>query len=79
MFQATLKKMQTENLQPINYFLDVDGGFIKLNQLLGKRIRMEYVGSECLNCGLEKEIFRQGHCKSCFFRQSSHGGLGNAS
>ena len=53
MFQATLKKMQTENLQPINYFLDVDGGFIKLNQLLGKRIRMEYVGSECLNCGLD--------------------------
>ena len=73
MFQATLKKMQTENLQPINYFLDVDGGFIKLNQLLGKRIRMEYVGSECLNCGLEKEIFRQGHCKSCFFDSPATG------
>ena len=34
MFQATLKKMRTENLQPINYFLDVESGFLHLNQLL---------------------------------------------
>lgn len=73
MFQATLKKMQTENLQPIHYFLDVEGGFVKLNQLLGKRIRLEHIGFQCLNCGLEKEIFRQGHCKSCFFESPSTG------
>ena len=28
---------------------------------------MSFVGYECLNCGLEKEIYRQGFCKSCFF------------
>jgi hypothetical protein len=73
MFQATLKKMRTENLQPINYFLDVESGFLHLNQLLGKNIRLEHRGSQCLNCGLSKPIFRQGHCQSCFFDSPATG------
>ena len=73
MFQATLKKMRTENLQPINYFLDVESGFLHLNQLLGKTIRLEHSGSQCLNCGLSKLIFRQGHCQSCFFDSPATG------
>ena len=73
MFQATLKKMRTENLQPINYFLDVESGFLHLNQLLGKTIRVEHSGSQCLNCGLSKLIFRQGHCQSCFFDSPATG------
>lgn len=73
MFQATLKKMRAENLQPINYFLDVESGFLHLNQLLGKTIRLEHSGSQCLNCGLSKPIFRQGHCQSCFFDSPATG------
>ena len=73
MFQATLKKMRTENLQPINYFLDVESGFLHLNQLLGKTIRLEHSGSQCLNCSLSKPIFRQGHCQSCFFDSPATG------
>jgi len=73
MFQATLKKMRTENLQPINYFLEVESGFLHLNQLLGKTIRVEHSGSQCLNCGLSKPIFRQGHCQSCFFDSPATG------
>ena len=73
MFQATLKKMRTENLQPINYFFDVESGFLHLNQLLGKTIRVEHSGSQCLNCGLSKLIFRQGHCQSCFFDSPATG------
>ena len=73
MFQATLKKMRTENLQPINYFLDVESGFLHLNQLLGKTIRVEHSGSQCLNCDLSKTIFRQGHCQSCFFDSPATG------
>ena len=73
MFQATLKKMRTENLQPINYFLDVESGFLHLNQLLGKTIRLEHSGSQCLNCSLSKTIFRQGHCQSCFFDSPATG------
>ena len=50
MFQATLKKMQTENLQPINYFLDVEAGFIKLNDLLEKKIMFVHVDDIDDNC-----------------------------
>ena len=73
MFQATLKKMRTENLQPINYFLDVESGFLHVNSLLGKTIRIQHNGSQCLNCGLEKAIFRQGYCQSCFFESPATG------
>ncbi|MDC0514215.1 DUF2797 domain-containing protein [Flavobacteriaceae bacterium] len=65
--------MRTENLQPINYFLEVESGFLHLNQLLGKTIRVEHSGSQCLNCGLSKPIFRQGHCQSCFFDSPATG------
>jgi hypothetical protein len=73
MFQATLKKMVTENLQPINYFLDVASSFLYLNQLLGKTIKIEHNGFECLKCGTDKPIFRQGHCQSCFFESPATG------
>jgi hypothetical protein len=41
--------------------------FINLNQLLSKTIEIEFAGYQCLNCGLNKPIYRQGFCKSCFF------------
>jgi hypothetical protein len=28
---------------------------------------MQFVKYQCLNCGLDKPIYRQGFCKSCFF------------
>jgi len=50
-YQGVLKKMQTENQRPIQYYLDMGSDFI----------------NECLNCHLNKQIYRQGFCKSCFF------------
>jgi hypothetical protein len=38
-----------------------------MNQLLDKEIVISFVTYECLNCHLEKKVFRQGYCKSCFF------------
>jgi hypothetical protein len=43
--------------------------FIHVNQLLGKTIRLTKLGEQCLSCGLERPIFRQGFCKSCFFEK----------
>ena len=59
--------MQTENQQPIEYYLPMEGDFINLNQLLGKSITLKHEGFQCLNCGLNKKIFRQGHCYDCFY------------
>ena len=67
MFEGTLKKMRTEKEDPINYFLDMEEGFLHMNQCLGKTIQIQHTGSQCLNCNQSFPVFRQGFCKSCFF------------
>ena len=59
--------MITENLETVQYYLDMKTDFINMNQLLNKNITLSFVKYECLNCHLEKEVYRQGFCKSCFF------------
>lgn len=66
-YQGVLKKMQTENQSPIQYYLDMGSDFINVNQLLDRTVELEFVAYECLNCHLNKPIYRQGFCKSCFF------------
>ena len=66
-YQGVLKKMATENADKIQYYLDMESDFINMNQLLEKNITISFVKYECLHCGLNKPIYRQGFCKSCFF------------
>jgi|TARA_B110000858_G_scaffold46623_1_gene53722 hypothetical protein len=66
-YQGVLKKMMTENAEEIQYYLDMKTDFLNMNQLINKEISLNFVTYECLNCHLEKEIYRQGYCKSCFF------------
>jgi hypothetical protein len=72
-YQGVLKKMKTENLEEINYYLDMKTDFLNMNQLLNKEISISFVTYECLSCGLEKKIYRQGFCKSCFFETPNAG------
>lgn len=67
LYKGVLTKMQTEFSDPIQYYLLFEQDFIHLNQQLEKAIRIEKVGYQCLNCQLDKPIFRQGFCRSCFF------------
>ena len=66
-YQGVLTKMNSEYSEPIQYCLVFENDFINMNQLLGKEIQIEFIAYQCLNCGLNKPIFRQGFCKSCFF------------
>lgn len=66
-YQGVLTKMQTEFLEPIQYYLVFENDFIHMNQLLNKPIEMKLVGHQCLSCGLDRPIYRQGFCKTCFF------------
>jgi hypothetical protein len=59
--------MQTEFLEPIQYYLVFENDFIHMNQLLNKTIEMKLVGHQCLSCGIDRPIYRQGFCKTCFF------------
>ncbi|MEL4308980.1 DUF2797 domain-containing protein [Joostella sp. CR20] len=67
MFEGVLTKMQTEFTNPINYYLVFENNYINFNQLINKKISITFVKFECLSCHLDKPIYRQGFCKSCFF------------
>ena len=66
-YQGVLKKMMTENAEQIQYYLDMETDFLNMNQLINKEFTISFVKYECLNCHLNKQIYRQGFCKSCFF------------
>ncbi|WP_136481581.1 DUF2797 domain-containing protein [Cognatitamlana onchidii] len=72
-YQGVLTKMETEFLSPIQYFLVFENDFINLNQLLGKGISIQFVKYQCLNCGLDKPIYRQGFDKQCFYETARAG------
>ena len=63
-----LTKMQVELDQQVQYFLPLDDHREPLNALLGKQIRLEYLGDiHCIHCGRRsKKSFSQGYCYPCF-------------
>lgn len=65
-YEGVLRKMLAENGSPIQYYLVFNRGFINMNQLLDKKISINFLRYECLNCGLEKKVFRYGFCYTCF-------------
>jgi hypothetical protein len=65
-YTGVLKKMSTEFQRPIQYYLNFEGSFVIMNQLLGKNISIDFKTYECLNCHKDKKIFRQGYCYDCF-------------
>lgn len=66
-YQGVLTKMETEFSEPIQYYLVFENDFLNMNQLLDKTISIQFVKYQCLGCGLDKPIYRQGFCQSCFF------------
>ncbi len=66
-FEGVLTKMRTENGSPIQYYLVFENDFLNMNQLLNKRISVEFVRFQCLNCGRDRKIYRQGYCYDCFY------------
>lgn len=66
-FEGQIRKMMTENGNPIRYYLNLKDDYIDVNQQIGKKIRISHDHNECMGCGLDKEIFRMGYCKNCFF------------
>ena len=67
LYQGVLTKMETEFNNPIQYFLVFENDFINMNQMLNKTIKISFIKHQCLNCSLDKPIYRQGFCQSCFF------------
>ena len=72
-YQGVLKKIITENSHIVQYYLDLKSDFINMNQLLNRNLEIAFVKYRCMNCHIEKEIYRQGFCKNCFFDIPSAG------
>ncbi len=72
-YQGVLKKMQSEIGNPIQYYLVFEKDFLNMNQVLDKQLQIDFIKYQCLNCGLDKPIYRQGFCKSCFYEIPSAG------
>lgn len=66
-YEGRLAKMPVEGTQPVQYYLVFDDNFLHLNQLLGRQLQVTFRGYECMGCGRERKIFRQGHCYDCFY------------
>ncbi|RXG24706.1 DUF2797 domain-containing protein [Leeuwenhoekiella aequorea] len=67
-YQGVLTKMQTELDNPIQYYMVFENDFIHVNQLLDKTIRIEFLKYQCLACGKNKKIYRQGYCYDDFYK-----------
>ncbi|MFK5880356.1 MAG: DUF2797 domain-containing protein [Flavobacteriaceae bacterium] len=72
-YQGVLKKMMTAHEETVQYYLEVENNFLNINQLLEREIELSFVKFECLNCHLDKQIYRQGFCQKCFFETPTAG------
>ena len=64
-YQGVLRKMESELTDVVQYYLVFDSDFLHLNQLVGKNLSLNFLRYSCLNCKMEKKIFRNGYCFNC--------------
>ncbi|MBT8206307.1 MAG: DUF2797 domain-containing protein [Eudoraea sp.] len=72
-YQGVLQKMQSEMGQPIQYYLLFENDFLNMNQVLDKQLQIDFIKFQCLRCGEDLPIYRQGFCQSCFFETPQAG------
>jgi len=68
MMKDTLKKMDTNLQNVVQYRLDIHGENILMNDLIGKQIKIEWSGVVICGCGKKmKKFYRSGFCYECFY------------
>mgnify|MGYP000229946257 CR=1 FL=1 len=72
-YQGVLRKMNTEFSETINYYLEFENDFLNLNQLLDRKLEIQFEKYQCMCCSKQKKIFRQGFCYNCFYEQPQAG------
>ncbi|UZH56205.1 DUF2797 domain-containing protein [Salinimicrobium tongyeongense] len=65
-YEGVLKKMKTELAETVQYYLIFEQDFLNVNQVLDKRIAINFLNYECLGCGKKKKVFANGVCYNCF-------------
>ena len=59
-YEGVLTKMRTELLETVQYYLVWNQDFINMNQLLDKKLSINFLRYECLHCGLQKKNLQAG-------------------
>ncbi len=72
-YEGVLQKMQSEIGNPIQYYMVFENDFLNVNQVLNKKLNISFIKYQCLNCGQDRTIYRQGFCKTCFYEIPSAG------
>ncbi|MCE2614123.1 DUF2797 domain-containing protein [Flavobacteriaceae bacterium D16] len=72
-YQGVLKKMESEMGEPIQYYMLFENDFLNVNQVLDKYLQIDFIKYQCLRCGEDLPIFRQGFCRNCFFETPQAG------
>lgn len=68
MLRDTLKKMNTELRDVVNYTLDIHGVTHKMNDYISKQIKIEWSGVVICQCGKKSDKFyRSGYCYKCYW------------
>ncbi len=65
-YEGVLTKMKTELQKEVEYYFVFESDFLHVNQILNKRISINFLRYQCMNCGLEKKVFAQGFCYDCY-------------
>lgn len=66
-FTGQVLKMISQIGEPIQYYLNLSGDLIYMNELIGRELSIKHTGFQCVNCGKQRPIYRMGFCKTCFF------------
>jgi hypothetical protein len=72
-YPLVLKKMITELSEKVQYYEITENHVLNINQLLDREVEISFEGYQCLCCGEEKKIFRQGFCYDCFYKSAQVG------
>ena len=68
MMTNTLKKMDTELKDVVQYTLDIHGEIHQMNDYIGQSIKIEWNGKVICSCGkVMKKFYRSGFCYTCYW------------
>lgn len=73
-FSGSLQKMMSYAANPVVYYLQLGDDLLKMNDLLGKKVRITPMHRITCHCGLEvPKVFRQNFCYNCFYSKPEAG------
>lgn len=65
-YEGILTKLKTELEETVQYYLLFEQDFLNLNQVINKRLAINFLHYRCMECNQQKKVFANGVCYQCF-------------